>query len=201
MNIRPVARLNNITCPYHAHNIYLHIRCRTRHSFASAVFVDSGDYLSTGFLLDDGRPDLWGSGTLSVEADFLISALVYGLADNILHQRTVLLFWFILGIIFYINLPKQSSPLAGFETPPAEGESLRKKHEKTSETGLICLPVTTYPLKDRINKVSVHDFATLPESEIDLSSFLASLPKILKAPDFLALVDEHRRCVPAQKTG
>ncbi|MCG9133634.1 hypothetical protein J5I95_18330 [Candidatus Poribacteria bacterium] len=50
--------------------------------------------------------------------------------------------------------------------------------------------VTTYPLQDRINKVSVHDFATLPESETHLSSFLASLPKILKAPDFLALVDD-----------
>ena len=50
--------------------------------------------------------------------------------------------------------------------------------------------VTTYPLQDRINKVSVHDFATLPASEIDLSSFLANLPKILKAPDFLALVDD-----------
>ena len=49
--------------------------------------------------------------------------------------------------------------------------------------------VTTYPLQDRINKVSVHDFATLPESETHLSSFLASLPKILKASDFLALVD------------
>ena len=50
--------------------------------------------------------------------------------------------------------------------------------------------VTTYPLQDRINKVSVQDFATLPASEIDLSSFLASLPQILKAPDFLALVDD-----------
>ena len=50
--------------------------------------------------------------------------------------------------------------------------------------------VTTYPLQERINKVSVHDFATLPASKIDLSSFLASLPKILKAPDFLALVDD-----------
>lgn len=49
--------------------------------------------------------------------------------------------------------------------------------------------VTTYPLQDRINKVSVHDFATLPASETHLPSFLASLPKILKAPDFLALVD------------
>ncbi|MXV74817.1 hypothetical protein F4Z99_11125 [Candidatus Poribacteria bacterium] len=50
--------------------------------------------------------------------------------------------------------------------------------------------VTTYPLQDRINKVSVHDFATLPESKIDLSSFLASLPKTLKASDFLSLVDD-----------
>ena len=50
--------------------------------------------------------------------------------------------------------------------------------------------VRTYPLQDRINKVSVDDFATLPESEIDLSSFLGSLPKILKAADFLALVDD-----------
>ncbi len=49
--------------------------------------------------------------------------------------------------------------------------------------------VTTYPLKKRINKVSVHDFATLPESEADISAFLASLPKILKGSDFLALVD------------
>ena len=50
--------------------------------------------------------------------------------------------------------------------------------------------VRTYPLQDRINKVSVHDFATLPESETNLSAFLESLPKILKAPDFLALVDD-----------
>ena len=50
--------------------------------------------------------------------------------------------------------------------------------------------VTTYPLQERINKVSVHDFARLPESETDLSAFLASLPKILKGSDFLALVDD-----------
>ncbi len=60
--------------------------------------------------------------------------------------------------------------------------------------------VTTYPLKKRINKVSVHDFATLPESETDISAFLASLPKILKGSDFLALVDAivtaHQRKKP-----
>ena len=48
--------------------------------------------------------------------------------------------------------------------------------------------VKTYPLQNRINKVSVQDFATL--SETDLSPFLASLPKILKGTDFLALVDD-----------
>ena len=30
-------------------------RCRTRHSFALAVFVDSGDYLSTGFCWTTGK--------------------------------------------------------------------------------------------------------------------------------------------------
>jgi hypothetical protein len=50
--------------------------------------------------------------------------------------------------------------------------------------------ITTYPLRERINKTTIHDFATLPESEINLSPFLASLPKILKAPDFLSLVDD-----------
>ncbi len=50
--------------------------------------------------------------------------------------------------------------------------------------------VTTYPLRDRINKVSVDDFATLPASETDLSPFLGSLPKILKGSDFPALVDD-----------
>ena len=50
--------------------------------------------------------------------------------------------------------------------------------------------IKTYPLESRINKVSVRDFATLPESEIDLSPFLASLPNILKGQDFLALVDD-----------
>ncbi len=50
--------------------------------------------------------------------------------------------------------------------------------------------VTTYPLQERINKVSIHDFATLPESETDMSAFLASLPKILKGSDFLALVED-----------
>ena len=50
--------------------------------------------------------------------------------------------------------------------------------------------VKTYPLQNRNNIVSVHDFATLPESATDFPAFLASLPNILKAPDFLALADD-----------
>ena len=50
--------------------------------------------------------------------------------------------------------------------------------------------VTTYPLQDRINKVSVNDFATLVDSEMDISPFLQSLPKILKGQDFLELIDK-----------
>ena len=50
--------------------------------------------------------------------------------------------------------------------------------------------VTTYPLQDRINKVSVKDFATLPDLPVDLSPFLACLPKILKGQDFLELIDK-----------
>ena len=49
--------------------------------------------------------------------------------------------------------------------------------------------VTTYPLENRINKVSIRDFATSPASEIDLSPFLAGLPNLLKGQDFLALID------------
>ena len=50
--------------------------------------------------------------------------------------------------------------------------------------------VKTYPLKDRINKVSVKDFATLPDRQVDLSQFLKSLPKILKGTDFRELIDK-----------
>ena len=50
--------------------------------------------------------------------------------------------------------------------------------------------VKTYPLRNRINKISVRDFAILPELEIDLSPFLASLPNILKGQDFLALIND-----------
>ena len=60
--------------------------------------------------------------------------------------------------------------------------------------------VKTLPLKDRTNKVSVNDFATLTDPGEGISSFLNALPKILKGEDFLELVDiiiaAHQRKKP-----
>ena len=50
--------------------------------------------------------------------------------------------------------------------------------------------VKTYLLQERINKISVNDFATLPDLEADLTPFLASLPKVLKGQDFPELIDK-----------
>ena len=100
--------------PYHAHNIYLHIA--VEHGIPSLLLflwmvviiwqqVFAGRPTSALFGAADKPKSfytkVWSSGTFIGASGFLISALVYGLADNILHQRTVLLFWFIIGIIFY----------------------------------------------------------------------------------------------------
>ena len=43
-------------------------------------------------------------GTFIGGNGFLISTLVYGTADYIFHHRSLLLFWFIIGIIFYFQI-------------------------------------------------------------------------------------------------
>ncbi len=102
--------------PYHAHNIYLHIA--VEHGIPSLLlFLWIVVIIYQQVFAGRQANDFWGSGTFIGASGFLISALVYGLADNILHQRTVLLFYFIIGIIFYTKLTKD------------------EKHEKTSETG------------------------------------------------------------------
>ena len=91
--------------PYHAHNIYLHIAAE--HGIPSLLlFLWMVAIICRSVIAMRQANDFWGMGTFIGASGFLISALVYGLADNILHQRTVLLFWFIIGIIFYVQLSK-----------------------------------------------------------------------------------------------
>ena len=100
--------------PYHAHNIYLHIA--VEQGIPSLfLFLWLVAIICRQVFAMRKTDDLWKMGTFIGASGFLISSLVYGLADNILHQRTVLLFWFIIGIIFYTQLIKD------------------KKHEKTPE--------------------------------------------------------------------
>ena len=116
--------------PYHAHNIYLHIA--VEHGIPSlllflwmlaiiyrqvAAMQDANDLFGAACKPKTCYTKVWDMGTFIGASGFLISALIYGLADNILHQRTVLLFWFTIGIIFYSQLSKD------------------QKHEKTLETG------------------------------------------------------------------
>ena len=50
--------------------------------------------------------------------------------------------------------------------------------------------VTTYPIHERVNKVSIKDFASVPASYEGTKAFLSGLPKILKASDLLRLVEQ-----------
>ena len=86
--------------PYHAHNIYLHIA--TEQGIPSLLlFLWMVTIICRQVFVMRKTNDLWRMGVFMGASGFLISALIYGLADNILHQRTVLLFYFIIGIIFY----------------------------------------------------------------------------------------------------
>ena len=101
--------------PYHAHNIYLHIAAEQ--GIASLfVFLWIIAIICRQVFVMRKTKDLWKMGVFIGASGFLISALIYGLADNILHQRTVLLFYFIIGIIFYIQLPEDEKNAKTLET-------------------------------------------------------------------------------------
>ena len=98
--------------PYHAHNIYLHIA--VEQGIPSLfVFLWIVAIICRQVFVMRKTNDLWEMGTFIGASGFLISTLIYGLADNILHQRTVLLFYFMIGIIFYTQLSKDEK----YETP------------------------------------------------------------------------------------
>ena len=101
--------------PYHAHNIYLHIAAE--HGIPSLfLFLWMVAIICHRVFTMRQAADFWGTGTFIGASGFLISSLIYGLADNILHQRTVLLFWFIIGIIFYTQLLKDEIDEETLET-------------------------------------------------------------------------------------
>ena len=87
--------------PYHAHNIYLHIAVEqgipSLLLFLAILFL-----IFRQFFALRKRDDFWCVGLFIGGSGFLISALIYGLADQILHQRPLLIFWFLVGLIFYV---------------------------------------------------------------------------------------------------
>ena len=85
--------------PYHAHNIYLHIA--VEHGIpALLVFVWLLVMIWRQLFVLRKADDFWGMGLFIGGSGFLISALVYGLADNVLHHRSLLIFWFVVGLVF-----------------------------------------------------------------------------------------------------
>ena len=102
--------------PYHAHNIYLHIA--VEQGIPSLIL-----FLGILFLIFRQlfalrkRDDFWCSILFIGGSGFLISALVYGLADQILHQRPLLIFWFLVGLVFYAsNLDNSRERRSAFPT-------------------------------------------------------------------------------------
>ena len=88
--------------PYHAHNIYLHIAAESGIPslllFMWMLFL----FFRQIFTLRRSN-EFWRLGLFIGGSGFLISALVYGLADHILHQRPLLIFWFLNGLVFYVT--------------------------------------------------------------------------------------------------
>ena len=96
--------------PYHAHNIYLHIAVEqgipSLFLFLWMIMIIWKRIWAIRSIRDI-KADFGGIGAFIGGSGFLISVLVYGLADYIFHHRTLLLFWFILGIIYYIQIHKE----------------------------------------------------------------------------------------------
>lgn len=105
--------------PFHAHNIYLNIA--VEHGIPSLflfLWILTMTCRRVWRLRStiDFQRSYWGIAMFIGSSGFMISGLIYGLADNILHQRTVLLFWFIIGMIFYIQIQQEQENEKKLET-------------------------------------------------------------------------------------
>lgn len=93
--------------PYHAHNIYLHIAVEQGIPSLLLFLWMVGLFWKQLWIIRStigDRGDFWKIGAFIGGSGFLISTLVYGTADYIFHHRSLLLFWFIIGIIYYIQV-------------------------------------------------------------------------------------------------
>ncbi len=95
--------------PYHAHNIYLHIAVEqgipSLLLFLWIIVLIWKRIWAIRSILDIEEL-FWNMGAFIGGSGFLISVLTYGTVDYIFHHRSILLFWFIIGIIYYIQLHK-----------------------------------------------------------------------------------------------
>ncbi len=105
--------------PYHAHNIYLHIAVEqgipSLFLFLWMIGLIWKRIWAMRSTMDiEGL--FWNMGAFIGGSGFLISVLVYGIADYIFHHRSLLLFWFIIGIIYYIQIHKDEKHEEKLET-------------------------------------------------------------------------------------
>ncbi len=105
--------------PYHAHNIYLHIA--VEHGIPSLfLFLWMIGLIWKRIWAIRSTMDIeglfWNMGAFIGGSGFLISVLVYGTVDYIFHHRSLLLFWFIIGIIYYIQIHKDEKHEEKLET-------------------------------------------------------------------------------------
>ncbi len=105
--------------PFHAHNIYLHIAVEQGIPALILFLWMIGQFWKRiweyrSSMKTEG--DFWSIGVFIGGSGFLISVLVYGIADYIFHHRSLLLFWFIIGIIYYIQIHKDEMHEKRLET-------------------------------------------------------------------------------------
>ncbi len=105
--------------PYHAHNIYLHIA--VEHGIPSLfLFLWMIGLIWKRIWAIRSIMDIeglfWNTGAFIGGSGFLISVLTYGIVDYIFHHRSLLLFWFIIGIIYYIQIHKDEKHEEKHET-------------------------------------------------------------------------------------
>ncbi len=101
--------------PFHAHNIYLHIAVE-QGILSLLLFLWMIIMIWKRIWSMNNETDFWGIGVFIGGSGFLISVLVYGLADYIFHHRSLLLFWFIIGIIYSIQIDKDELDEKRLET-------------------------------------------------------------------------------------